>query len=110
MRHGIDDSRAFVPVGIAVLTVSDTRSEADDTSGGYLAEAVAQAGHRLTARAIVPDRIDAIRAAVEGWIDDPAVDAVITTGGTGLTGRDVTPEALMPLFDKTIDGFSAVFH
>ena len=106
----IDDSRAFVPLGIAVLTVSDTRQPADDRSGDVLAGRLQAAGHRLGARAIVADDVAAIRAAVQGWIDDPAVDAVVTTGGTGFTGRDVTPEALEPLFTKRMDGFSAVFH
>lgn len=100
----------FVPVRIAVLTVSDTRTAEDDGSGNYLAGAIAAAGHILAGRAIVPDHRDRIRAAVQAWIDDPAVDAVITTGGTGLTGRDVTPEAVMPLFDKIIEGFAILFH
>jgi molybdenum cofactor biosynthesis protein B len=100
----------FVPVGIAVLTVSDTRTPESDGSGNWLADAVAAAGHILAGRAIVPDDRDGIRAAVQAWIDDPAVDAVITTGGTGLTGRDVTPEAVAPLFDKIIEGFAVVFH
>jgi molybdenum cofactor biosynthesis protein B len=102
--------RAFVPVRIAVLTVSDTRTVETDTSGGYLASAVEQAGHVLAARAIAGDDIAAIRAAAEPWIADADVDVILTTGGTGLTGRDVTPEALVPLFDKHIDGFAAVFH
>ncbi len=97
-------------VGIAIMTVSDTRTKLTDTSGGYLVGAVEAAGHRLAARAIVPDAIEAIRAAAQEWIDEPMVDVIITTGGTGLTGRDVTPEAMQPLFDKTIDGFSAMFH
>ena len=100
----------FVPVRIALLTVSDTRTLESDSSGGYLAGAIEAAGHVLAARAIVPDDRPRIAAAVLGWIDDPAVDAVITTGGTGLTGRDVTPEAVMPLFDKVIEGFAVVFH
>ncbi len=100
----------FVPVRIAVLTVSDTRTPETDGSGGWLAGAIPEAGHILAGRAIVPDDRDRIRAAVEAWIEDPAVDAVITTGGTGLTGRDVTPEAVMPLFDKLIEGFAIVFH
>jgi molybdopterin adenylyltransferase len=100
----------FVPVGIAVLTVSDTRTPETDGSGRYLAGAIAAAGHILAGHAIVPDDRDRIRAAVQAWIEDPAVDAVITTGGTGLTGRDVTPEAVMPLFDKVIEGFAMVFH
>ena len=100
----------FVSVGIAVLTVSDSRTLETDTSGGWLASAVEAAGHILAGRAIVPDDCDRIRAAVQAWIEDPAVDAVITTGGTGLTGRDVTPEAVMPLFEKVIEGFAVVFH
>jgi molybdopterin adenylyltransferase len=107
---GPDQTRAFVSLAIAVLTVSDTRSLADDRSGDTLAERLTGAGHRLAAREIVPDDVEAIRAAVQGWVADPAVDAVITTGGTGFTGRDVTPEALEPLFEKRMDGFSAVFH
>jgi molybdenum cofactor biosynthesis protein B len=106
----IDDTRPFLPVGIGVLTISDTRSPADDRSGDTLAERITAAGHRLAARAIVPDDIPAIRAQVQAFIDDPAIDAVITTGGTGFTGRDVTPEALEPLFDKRMDGFSFLFH
>jgi len=97
-------------VGVAVMTVSDTRTAETDTSGDYLAGAVEGAGHRMVARAIVPDDIDAIRAAAREWIEDPQVDVIFSTGGTGLTGRDVTPEAMQPLFDKTIDGFAAVFH
>jgi molybdopterin adenylyltransferase len=107
---GLDQTRAFVPLSIAVLTVSDTRSLAEDRSGDTLAERLTAAGHRLGARTIVPDEVEAIRAAVRGWIADPAVDAIITTGGTGFTGRDVTPEALEPLFEKRMEGFSAVFH
>lgn len=100
----------LTPVRIAVLTVSDTRDEESDTSGAILAERIGQAGHVLAARAIVPDDRTAIRAQVAGWIAAGAADVVITTGGTGLTGRDVTPEALEPLFDKRIEGFSVVFH
>ena len=106
----IDSNRAFVPVGIAVLTVSDTRDLASDTSGGYLAGAVEAAGHSLAARAIVADHIGRIRASIEEWIGRADIDVIVSTGGTGLTGRDVTPEAVAPLFDKQIDGFSAVFH
>jgi len=106
----IDETRSFAPVGIAVLTVSDTRTLADDRSGDALVERLLAAGHRLAGRAISPDDVDAIRAAVRGWIADPEVDAIITTGGTGFTGRDVTPEALEPLFEKRMDGFSWVFH
>ena len=100
----------FVPVRIAVLTVSDTRTLEDDTSGGWLAGAVEAAGHELAERAIVPDDVERIRAEVSAWIDDPEIDVVISTGGTGLTGRDVTPEAVAPLFEKVIEGFAAVFH
>lgn len=102
--------RAFVPVQVALLTVSDSRTIETDSSGGYLASAVERAGHRLAARAIAADCVGAIRSAVEPWIADPAIDVIVSTGGTGLTGRDVTPEAMMPLFDKHIDGFSAMFH
>lgn len=102
--------RAFVPLGIAVLTVSDTRTAADDRSGDTLVARVTEAGHQLAARAIVPDDRDAIRDTVLGWSRDATVDVVITTGGTGFTGRDVTPDALEPIFDKRMDGFSAVFH
>ncbi|WP_134494426.1 molybdenum cofactor biosynthesis protein B [Microvirga pakistanensis] len=107
---GIDDTLTFVPLTIAVLTVSDTRSLDEDKSGATLAERITKAGHRLSDRAIVPDDVEAIRATVKGWIADPAIDVVITTGGTGFTGRDVTPEAIEPLFEKRMDGFSAVFH
>jgi len=100
----------FIPVRIAVLTVSDSRTLETDTSGGYLADAIEAAGHELVERAIVPDDKERIRAEVQAWIDDPSVDVVITTGGTGLTGRDVTPEAVAPLFEKAIDGFAVVFH
>jgi molybdenum cofactor biosynthesis protein B len=97
-------------VRIAVLTVSDTRTLATDTSGGYLASAVEQAGHVLADRAIVADGITTIRAAAELWIARDDIDVIISTGGTGLTGRDVTPDAFVPLFDKQIDGFSVMFH
>ncbi|GJD61521.1 molybdenum cofactor biosynthesis protein B [Methylobacterium frigidaeris] len=107
---GLDQARAFVPLGIAVLTVSDTRTLADDRSGDTLVERLGRAGHRLAARAIAPDEVEAIRGQVRAWAADPGVDVVITTGGTGFTGRDVTPEALEPLFEKRMDGFSAVFH
>ncbi|MCL4765648.1 MAG: molybdenum cofactor biosynthesis protein B [Hyphomicrobiaceae bacterium] len=106
----IDESRPFIPVSIAVLTVSDSRELADDRSGATLAELIEKAGHRLAGRAIVKDDIAHIRARVLGWIADPEIDVVLTTGGTGFTGRDVTPEAVKPLFDKEIDGFSTVFH
>jgi molybdenum cofactor biosynthesis protein B len=108
--HGIDPDRAFTPVRIAVLTVSDSRTPETDTSGALLAERIEAAGHRLAARTIVPDDKERIEAAVLAWIADPEIDVVITTGGTGLTGRDVTVEAIAPLFDKAIDGFSILFH
>lgn len=100
----------FTPVRIAVLTVSDTRDEESDTSGLVLADRVVGAGHTLVDRAWVRDDVAAIRTRVRGWIDAAGVDVIISTGGTGLTGRDVTPEALEPLFDKRIDGFSVIFH
>jgi molybdopterin adenylyltransferase len=106
----IDESKQFVPLNIAVLTVSDTRSLADDKSGTVLADRLAAAGHRLAAREIVTDDVEAIRGVARKWIADPGVDAIITTGGTGFTGRDVTPEAIEPLFEKRMDGFSIAFH
>jgi molybdenum cofactor biosynthesis protein B len=102
--------RRFVPVGIAVLTVSDSRGLAQDGSGRVLIERLTAAGHRLAGRAILPDDVYRIRAQVSAWIVDPAVQVVLTTGGTGLTGRDGTPEALAPLLDKSIDGFGEVFR
>ena len=102
--------RPFIPVRIAVLTVSDTRSLSDDKSGDTLVARIEEAGHVLATRTIVKDDIDAIRLTVRRWIHDPQIDVVITTGGTGFTGRDVTPEALEPLFEKRMDGFSEVFH
>jgi molybdenum cofactor biosynthesis protein B len=107
---GVDAARPFIPVGIAVLTVSDTRTTADDRSGDTLVARIAEAGHRLIARAIAPDDGRAIAEQVRAWTLQDDIDVVITTGGTGFTGRDVTPEALEPLFDKKMDGFSAVFH
>ena len=107
---GIDENRPFVPLKIAVLTVSDTRNLADDKSGATLAERIEKAGHFLAGRAIVPDDVTAIRAQLKTWIADPAIDAIITTGGTGFTGRDVTPEAVEPLLEKRMDGFSTAFH
>jgi len=105
-----EDSKQFVPLNIAVLTVSDTRSLADDKSGTTLAGRIVAAGHRLAGREIVADDMDAIRIFVKKWIGDPAVDVIITTGGTGFTGRDVTPEAIEPLFEKRMEGFSVAFH
>ena len=104
------EDRDFIPVAIAVLTVSDTRSIADDKSGQTLVDRIADAGHVLADRAIVTDDVDKIREKVLGWSRDEAVDVVITTGGTGFTGRDVTPDALEPIFEKRMDGFSEVFH
>jgi molybdopterin adenylyltransferase len=106
----LDQTRQFVPLKIAVLTVSDTRSLAEDKSGATLAERIEKAGHALADRAIVQDDIEAIRAQLRAWIADPAIDAIITTGGTGFTGRDVTPEAAEPLLEKRMDGFSTAFH
>jgi molybdenum cofactor biosynthesis protein B len=105
-----DDAVAAVAVRVAVLTVSDTRDEASDSSGQLLVDRVSAAGHQLACRAIVTDDIDAIRSRVKAWTSSGEVDVIVTTGGTGLTGRDVTPEAIRPLFDKEIDGFSVVFH
>lgn len=106
----IDDSRPFLPVRFAVLTVSDTRALEDDKSGAVLAGRIEEAGHILTDRAVVTDDAKAIQDRVLGWSNNPEIDAVITTGGTGFTGRDVTPESLEPLFEKRMDGFSEVFH
>ena len=106
----IDESQAIKPVRIAVLTISDTRDEESDTSGHVLAERITGAGHELADKAIVRDDVDQIRMQVKAWVASGSVDAIITTGGTGITGRDVTPEAIEPLFDKKIDGFSVVFH
>lgn len=108
--HGINESLPFVPVRIAVLTVSDTRGLDADTSGATLVQRLESAGHVLADRKIVRDDVEEIRRVVKAWIDDPTVDVVISSGGTGLTGRDVTPEALRPLFDKIIEGFAVVFH
>jgi molybdopterin adenylyltransferase len=105
-----DESKKFIPLNIAVLTISDTRSLADDKSGPTLADRLTAAGHRLVTRDIVPDEVAAIRAVIKRWIADPGIDVVITTGGTGFTGRDVTPEAVEPLFEKRMDGFSIAFH
>jgi molybdenum cofactor biosynthesis protein B len=106
---GIDESRNFVPLKIAVLTVSDTRVAADDKSGDTLVERIGKAGHVLADRAIVKDDIEAIRGQVKAWIADDAIDVVISTGGTGFTGRDVTPEAVEPLFEKRMEAFSTMF-
>ena len=102
--------RNFIPVRFAVLTVSDTRTVEEDKSGSLLAERITTAGHELIDRQIVRDDVEQIRDVVTTWCADPTIDAVITTGGTGFTGRDVTPEAIEPLFDKRMDGFSVLFH
>ncbi|MBB4237622.1 molybdenum cofactor biosynthesis protein B [Rhizobium esperanzae] len=107
---GLDEKRPFIAVGIAVLTVSDTRTPETDKSGDTLAARIVEAGHRLVDRAIVPDDREKIAARVKAWTEQDEIDVVITTGGTGFTGRDVTPEALEPLFEKRMDGFSAIFH
>ncbi len=106
----IDESRPFKPINIALLTVSDTRGPDEDTSGDLLAERITSAGHRLAARALEKDDADAIARRLNNWIDDPNIDAVVSTGGTGLTGRDVTPEALDRLKDKDIPGFGELFR
>ena len=107
---GIDESLEFTPVRIAVLVVSDTRTLETDTSGALLVDRLTEAGHELADRKILKDDPHDIRDCVQAWIDDDQVDVVISSGGTGLTGRDVTPEAVAPLFEKTIDGFSVIFH
>ena len=107
---GIDNNLSFIPVRIAILTVSDTRTAENDTSGDALVQRLEAAGHMLADRTIIRDDPSAICAKVEKWISDAQIDVVIATGGTGLTGRDVTPEAIRPLFEKEIEGFSVVFH
>ncbi len=109
MAH-IDETRRFIAVTIAVLTVSDTRTAADDTSGDALAARIAAAGHHVGARAIVRDEADAIAHILRRWIADPAIDVAITTGGTGITGRDVTPEAFERVLEKRIEGFGELFR
>lgn len=106
----IDESIPFTPIRIAVMTVSDTRTEKDDKSGTLLAKMLVESGHELADHKIVKDDVPAIQAQVKAWIADESIDAVITTGGTGFTGRDVTPEAMRPLYEKEIEGFSTVFH
>ena len=107
---GIDETRDFLPLRIAVMAVSDTRTLETDKSGALLAERLQEAGHILAERVVLRDDVLQIRTRAEAWIADPKIDVILTTGGTGLTGRDVTPEALRPLFEKEIDGFAAVFH
>jgi molybdenum cofactor biosynthesis protein B len=106
----IDESRLFIPVRIALATISDTRTEANDTSGDALAARVTDAGHVLAVRAIIRDDADLIEAQLRNWVADPQVDVVITTGGTGVTGRDVTPEAFHRVAEKIIEGFGELFR
>ncbi len=106
----IDETRPFIAIGIAILTVSDTRVLADDKSGDTLSGRILEAGHALLERAIVKDDVAAIQRQVRKWLITPGIDVIITTGGTGFTGRDVTPEALEPLFSKRMEGFSVLFH
>jgi len=106
----IDQSRAFVPINIAILTVSDTRTVESDRSGDLLKERIEGYGHRVVARSIVKDEIEVIQTEVKQWIEDSHIDVVISTGGTGLTGRDVTPEALKEIFEKEIEGFGELFR
>jgi molybdenum cofactor biosynthesis protein B len=110
MSSRIDERLPFLPLNIALLTVSDTRLPETDTSGGLLADRLVQAGHHLSARTIVADDVDAIRRQVSAWEGDPNVDIILTTGGTGFSPRDVTPEAVQPLLTRAMDGFSIVFH
>lgn len=110
MAGKIDETLPFHPLNIAVLTISDTRDETTDTSGATLVQRLTAAGHILTGKAIVPDEVEAIRERISGWVADPEVDVVLTTGGTGFSPRDVTPEAVKPLFRRELEGFSVVFH
>jgi len=110
MNFGIDENLPFKPIRIALLVISDTRTLETDTSGAILMERIEAAGHNIADRSVITDDVTLIRMTVQSYIDDPEVDVVITSGGTGLTGRDVTPEAVSPLFEKTIDGFSVIFH
>lgn len=110
MKAGIDQTLRFYPLNIAVLTVSDTRTPETDTSGALLAERLMAAGHVLSGRAIVTDEVAAIRGQVRAWAEDPSVDVILSTGGTGFSPRDVTPEAVKPLLHREMDGFAVVFH
>ena len=109
-KSELDQSKPFVPLRIAVLAVSDTRTLETDTAGALLKSLMEADGHSCAERAVVRDDIEQIRAVVRRWVDDPEIDAIITTGGTGFSGRDVTPEALEPLFSKRMEGFSVLFH
>jgi molybdenum cofactor biosynthesis protein B len=106
----IDTDRAFTALGVAVLTISESRNASDDTSGDLLAERVGAAGHRLEARALARDDKAGIQRQAQGWIEDPRVDVIISNGGTGLTARDVAPEAFRELFDKELEGFAVLWH
>ena len=107
---GIDESLIFYPLRIAVLTVSDTRDEQTDKSGALIVDRLSAAGHEVAGKAIVKDEVEAIRHQVEAWVGDPEVDVIISTGGTGFAPRDVTPEAVKPLFRREMDGFAVLFH
>ncbi len=107
---GIDESLTFYPLRIALLTISDTRDEESDSSGRLLAGRIAGAGHELAQKAIVTDDLDAIRSQVMAWVADDGIDLILTTGGTGFAPRDVTPEAVKPLFRREMEGFAVVFH
>lgn len=107
---GIDPERPFHPVRIAVLTVSDSRGLSEDRSGDTLVARATAAGHEVVARAVVKDEIPLVQAMVRSWIDDPQIDVVLTTGGTGVTGRDITPEAVESLYEKAIPGFGELFR
>ncbi len=109
-KSELDPGKPFVPLSIAVLAVSDTRTLETDTAGALLKSLMEADGHQCAARAVCRDDIEAIRAQVSAWVADPAIDVVLTTGGTGFSGRDVTPEALEPLFAKRMEGFSVLFH
>ncbi len=106
----IDLERCFTPLGLAVMTISDSRDSSDDTSGDLLAERIGSAGHHLRARAVVRHDKTAIQAQAQRWMDDPAVDVIVSNGATGLTRRDVAPEAFRPLFDKELEGFAVLWH
>src|SRR5690606_16876553 len=106
----IDESLTFYPLHMAVLTISDTRDEASDRSGALLVERLTDAGHTLVEKAIVTDEVEAIRAVLRPWIENPGIEVILTTGGTGFAPRDVTPAAVKPLFRREMDGFSVVFH
>jgi molybdenum cofactor biosynthesis protein B len=107
---GIDESLTFHPLRVAVLTISDTRTEESDGSGALLADRLTGAGHELAGKAIVADDVEAIRARVQAWADDPQIDVILSTGGTGFAPRDVTPEAIRPLCHREMDGFAVLFH